>query len=237
MTSNTTNIDVIRFIKDKLSSNDNKALSTTPFSDRLVYEALRSSRALLLNQKQQANQAINLANYQRIGCVKLKEADVVECPCAPKSGCSFLKTVPEIPIPIGQYYSVTSIDGSINYSYVPWDRFKYKINDRYSSTNNSAYFTTQNTKEGIKIYVYNDIHKEVVSITGIFSDPLKIYSFEDCDGKVDRCFNPLLKPFPIDPELLPQVYESALQLLAPVAPNADKLQNDSEDTYSPTPIK
>lgn len=235
--TNTTNIDVIRFLRGRLSSNDNKAEATTPFSDRLVYEALRSSRASLIFQKQQANQYLNQDNYQTIGCIPLREVDVVDCPCAPKSGCTFRASTIDVPTPIGKFYSVTSIDGSITYAYVPWDRFKYKLNDRYASTSSTAFFTTKNTKKGARLYLYNDIHKEYAAVTGIFADPVKVYGYPKCDAKPLKCTDPLYFNFPIDPELLPNVYEMAVQLLRPLSPQADKLQNDSDDSHSNTPLK
>lgn len=234
---NTTNIDVIRFLRGSLSSLNNKAESTTPFSDRLVYEALRSSRASLLFQKQSANLYLNQDNYQTIKCIPLREVDTVDCPCVPKSGCTFRASTIDIPTPIGKFYSVTSIDGSINYAYVPWDRFKFKLNDRYTSTTDTAFFTTKNTKEGVRLYLYNDIHKEYASITSIFADPIKVYSYPSCDGTPEKCADPLMYNFPIDPELLPGVYEMATQLLQPKAPQDDKVQNDSDDSRSQTPLK
>src|SRR5690554_4993675 len=94
---NTTNKEVIRFLRNRLSSNDNRTESTTPFSDRLVYEALRSSRARLINEKIRAREPISLDNYQTIGCIPINEVDVVECPCAPKSGCTFMVTEFDLP--------------------------------------------------------------------------------------------------------------------------------------------
>lgn len=233
----TKNIEVIRFLRDRMSGTDNTPQSTTPFSDRLVYEALRASRAMLIYQKAKARDTLNLQNYQTISCIPLKEVPLAECPCAPKSGCSFLITEVDIPTPIGEFYSVSSIDGTINYSYVPWDRFQYKLNDRYASTSGGAFFTTKNTKNGVRLYLYNDIHKELVSITAIFGDPIKIYQYPKCDGGKELCPTPLEYPFPIDPDLLPSVYQMASDMLRPRSETADKVNNDSDDTWSQTPIR
>jgi hypothetical protein len=232
----TKNIEVIRFLRNRLSSTDNRPESTTPFSDRLVYEGLRVGRAKLLSDKTRARESLNLENYQTIGCIPIKEVDVVECPCAPRSGCSFRITEYDIPTSIGTFLNVNSIDGSINYSYVEWDRFKYKIHGRRSSNKSRGYYTTKNTKRGVRLYLYNDIHKSMVSVTSVFADPIKIYSYPNCDGLV-KCADPLNYPFPIDPDLLGAVYELASQMLRPLAPTADKLNNESDDSYSQTPIK
>lgn len=237
MEPNTTVSEVIKFVKDKMSSADNRPQNTTPFSDRLVYEALVAARSTMLYEKYRNNEELNMANYQRIGCIKLEEVDTVECPCAPASGCTFLRTIVDVPIPFGGFTSVTSVDGSITYSYVRWDRFKVKLMDRHASILPDGYFTTQNTKEGVKLYVYNDIHKEAISATGIFPDPLKIYNHADCNGVVNPCLNPFNKIFPIDPELKSALYQAAIQLLSPVVQASDVIQNDSDDVLGSTPIK
>src|SRR5690606_2294642 len=128
--------------------------------------------------------------------------------------------------------SVSSIDGSINYSYVEWDKFKRKIIGRRAHTSNTAFFTTKNTKRGVRLYLYNDIHKEYITITSIFSDPIKIYTYPKCDGAEEICADYLALPFPMDPELLAMNYELTLQSLRDVAPTADKLNNEVDDTRS-----
>jgi hypothetical protein len=233
----TKNIEVIRFLRNRLSGTDNRPQSTTPFSDRLVYEGARVSRAKLLSDKMREKEDVNLENYQTIGCIPIDEVDVVECPCAPRSGCTFRIAEFDIPTPIGKLFNVNSIDGSINYSYVEWDRFKYKINGRRSSSRGRGYYTSKNTKNGVRLYLYNDVHKEYISVTSIFADPIKIYQYPNCDGTKIKCADPLEYPFPMDPDLLGMVYEMAAQFLRPLAPTADKLNNESDDVYSETPIR
>lgn len=237
MSITTTNIEVIRFVRDQISDASNMPQSTAVFSDRLVYEALRSSRASLLERKSRDRQSLNHENYQTISCIPLEEVDVVECPCAPRSGCTFRVTEWDIPTPLGKFFSVSSIDGSITYSYVEWDKFSRKINGRRAKTSNSAYFTTKNTKRGIRLYLYNDIHKEMVSVTSVFADPIKIYNYPNCDGTVNECLDYLQLPFPVDPDLLPLIYEASFEALRERSPAADKLQNESDDTRGPTPLR
>lgn len=236
MSITTTNIEVIRFVRDQISDASNMPQSTAVFSDRLVYESLRSSRAALLQRKIIEKEPINHENYQTISCIPLREVDVVECPCAPRSGCTFRVTEWDLPTPLGKLHSVSSIDGSINYSYVEWDKFNRKINGRRAHTSNSAYFTTKNTKRGIRLYLYNDIHKEMVSVTSVFADPIKIYNYPNCDGSVEECIDYLQLPFPVDPDLLGTIYEASFDLLRQRAPTEDKLQNESDDARSQTPI-
>ncbi len=233
----TTNEEVIRYIRDRISDRSNRPESTAPFNDRLIYEALRSNRARLLSEKMMRRFPINHENYQSIGCIPLEEVDVVECPCAPVSGCTFKITKWDIPTPIGKYFSVSSVNGAINYSYVEWDKFKRKIIGRRAHTSNSAYFTTKNTKRGVRLYLYNDIHKETVTVTSVFSDPIKIYTYPQCDGKPVPCADYMKLPFHIDPELLSLTYEMTLQSLRDVAPTTDKLNNEVDDTRSSTPLK
>lgn len=233
----TKNIEVIRFLRTRLSSLNNRPESTTPYSDRLIYEALRVARAQLIFQKTAQRMPLNLQNYQTIPCIPLEEVPVSECPCAPNSGCTFLATKFDMPTTIGNFYSVSSIDGSISYSYVPWDRFGDKLRDRYATTSGGAYFTTKNTKNGIRGFLYNDIHKENITPTAIYANPIEIYKYPNCDGTEVRCPTPLQYPFPVDPDLLPSIYEMATQLLQPLAPADDKINNASDDSKGGTPLK
>lgn len=232
-----TNKEVIRFLRNRISSLNNKPESTTPFSDRLVYEALRVSRARLLSDKMRARIPINLENKQSIPCLKIIEVEEVDCPCAPKSGCTFRVSENDIPTPIGTFFKVSSLGGDITYSYVEWDRFKNKINGRRASSRSRGYYTTKNTKRGVKLYLYNDIHKEYITVTSVFADPIKIYEYPRCDGTIEKCAEYLSFPFPIDPDLLGATYELATQTLRPIAPSDDKLNNESDDSYSQTPLK
>lgn len=221
-------------IADKGRISDDSAVSTR----HVLFNLLRY-RAFMLNERFHARRPISRYNYQTIPCIGLEEVDKHECPCAPKSGCSFLKTKVTIPVPIGGFKSITSIDGGINYTYVEWDKFKYKLDSRIKGTKVAAYYTTKTSVAGTFIYVYNDIHKKFLTITSMFENPIDVQSLPTCDGVQDKCTRPLDREFILDPELFGLVTELTItKVYRYQVQTTDGHNNDKEDQVSnPTQIK
>lgn len=212
------------------------------FSPRLILYYLKAYRARLLYERRiSKGRTISKYNIQTIPCIELQEVDQSECPCTPKSGCTFLKTKYPIPRPIGDLIiSVSSVGGDITYSPVRWDKFKSKLYSRIEANAKAAYYTFKDTGEGTHIYVYNDEHKEYVSISAIFDDPDSVKTFPDCSGKVERICNPYDLEFVIDMDVLPILYELVFDKLTRYRQTSteDKLNNDSDEAAGiQTPIK
>jgi len=186
------------------------------WSGRLVYHHLRNARAKLMYEKlHDKKKKLSTHIYQTIPCIPLKKIDTTECPCAPQLGCMFLRTVYPIPKMIGMPSSVTSSDGQglIDYDYVDWDKFKWKMNTRYKFNRTKGYFTFKQFENGTHIYVYNDNLRKLLTVTGVFEDPLDVYFFPDCSGKIPDCLDPLERPFLIDADLVPTMYDLTLNTL------------------------
>jgi hypothetical protein len=213
--------------------------SDNGFSNRWIYNYLIKYRARLLREKLRINR-LTQYNYQTISCIPIVETDLSECPCAPFSGCTFYKTLHPIPQPIDKLKSVTSIDGQINYSFVEWERLENKIKSRIPKERTSAYYTLKDIGEGTHIYLYNDVHKKFITVTGIFEDPLKVFIFPGCDGNIvqETCSSYLDWDFILDPDLKSLMYDLAIsQLLRAKSPASD-LFNDGNDIITPSaPVK
>jgi hypothetical protein len=149
---------------------------------------------------------------QTIPCIPLEEVDRNECPCAPQSGCTWLKTKARLPNPIGKYISVTSIDGGIQYGYRNWDDVKAKFASRVPAIRKGA---TYSTKDGY-LYLHNDEHKKFISVTFVASDPRQVQLFPNCEGELDTCIPHLDLEFPFDPELYPALFQATFQSLLTV---------------------
>lgn len=234
----TTNREVINafrtLVGDRTQLSDDNG-----WSSRLVYFHLLRYRNRILLEKLRAGRVLSRYNYQTIPCVPLIKTDQNECPCAPASGCSFMKTKLPIPQPLGGFKAVTSIDGNIKYTYLDWDKFTYKINSRIKPQANSPYYTVKTIGNDTFLYVYNDTHKEFITITSIFENPIDVQSFPNCEGKSNDCDKPLEYRFIIDPDILDIVYDLAYnKILKTKGPVKDIVNNDSDDTSNPpTPLK
>lgn len=202
------------------------------WSRRLVYYHLLKYRALIIQQKMEDRKStVSHFNRQTIPCIPLEKTDVHDCPCVPVSGCTFLRTTYPIPEVLGTSFVVTSIDGSINYTYVEWERFKYKLTSRIPADRSRPYFTIKQFEGAFYIYVYNDIHRDYITVTAVFEDPLAVQCFPSCDGTTDPCFRPMEQPFVLDQELIPIIYDMAYKSLLPAKENApvDNINNDDSD--------
>ena len=202
------------------------------WSQRLVFFYLLKYRAKILSEKMEDRKSrVSLFNRQTISCIPLEEIDLVECPCAPASGCSFLRTKYPIPEVLSQSFIVSSIEGSINYSFVEWERFKYKLKSRISADKTRPYFTIRKIGEDYHIYVYNDVHKKFITVTAVFESPLEVQVYPSCDGVVDHCFKPLDQKFILDEDLIPIMYDMAITSLVRANRSAgtDILNNDTDD--------
>lgn len=200
------------------------------WSQRRVLFFLLKARAVLLTKKIASKAILSQYNYQTIPCIPLVEIDQSECPCAPASGCRFLRSKYPIPLTINGFKAVTSIIGNIRYSPVDWDKIKYKLSSRMSAERTAPYYTLKTGKGGTYLYVHNDIHKAQVTVTAIFDNPIDVQCYPDCEGKIDRCIKPLDKPFILDPELSFTLYDTALASLLPYKNRGtDVVQNEQDD--------
>lgn len=233
LTVGITNREVVNafriLIADKGPLSDDSGWST-----RLVYYYILRYRAKLIREKILRNRSLSQWNYQTIDCLTLQEVNISECPCLPKTGCSWLKTTYPIPKALHRLKSVTSKDGQITYSFVEWERLKSKINSRIIAQSRAAYYTIKTRRNGTFLYLYNDVHKKHITVTGIFENPLEVQYYPDCDGVIEPCQRPQDEEFILDPDLLPVVYDLALTQINRAKQLGIDLLNDDNDNITTT---
>lgn len=176
-----------------------------------------------------------------IPCVSLIDVDIVECPCAPKKGCSFYKSIHPLPRLVdGKPISVTSADGFVSYDYLEWFDFKDKLNSRLYPDTVRPYYTLKIINNQQHIYLYSSdkvSNPKAASISGIFEDPIEVAYFPTCDDTPRPFCNPLDEPFMINKELEPRVFEltfNALSKFKGVSTGSDILNNSNNDQAAQT---
>lgn len=223
-------IDIIQRIQSLYSkgvqSDDSR------LTNRHIYNKMLTVRSKLLRQRINKKQTLSQWNYQTLPCVELILASKTECPCLPEIGCKILRTVQQLPKPISGLNghiidSVTSVDGSIVYDLTTFKEKKYKGGNKY-------------TKGKIDYYIRNNYlyltHKggpEVVSITGLFEDPVEAMSYPNmCERGSNNigCFSPLDIEFPIDMDLIETMIELSLnELIQVFNSNIEDTTNNTKD--------
>jgi hypothetical protein len=230
MKTGISNREVIMTIKHSLS--DIGTISDeTSYSNRELYFLLLRFRAAIIAQKlRDRASTVSRFNSQTISCISVEDCIESECPCAAEDGKSFKKTKYKIPKSIGNFTSVTSPFNHITYSYVEWSAIQDLRNSRFEAERNIPIYTIKTTKDGAYLYLYNDKHGELITVTGIFENPLEVQNFPDCEGNIDNCFSPLDQEFIIDPELLPVIYDMLLNSKYKFRPRiTDNYNNDVDD--------
>lgn len=207
-------------------------------SSRHVYNKILTVRSKLISQEAKKRQKINQWSYQTIPCIELIKAEVHECPCLPPLGCEILKSKYPIPKPMTNLnthliQSVTTLDGSVIFSEITWNEKKYKFSNKYTS-NKPDYYIKNNY-----LYVTHKSGLKVITLTGLFDDPLKVEDFpsfckEDCVECKD-CTSPLDKEFPIDNDMIDTLIDMCKQeLIEHFSQMTEDLSNNSSDTLPET---
>jgi hypothetical protein len=227
-------------------------------SKRFVYSKLLSARALLLSQKLDKRQPISQWAYQTLDCVELVKALPYECPCLPAVGCKILRTKEPLPQPLTgllnghEIQSVTSLEGSLHFPETTWEAKKHKKGNKYTAAKPDFYIRNN------YLYITTKKAPSVISITGLFDDPLEVDAFPSICGStpciesagvsgaanrgVDDtsntvgpndgcpdCESPLDKDLPIEKSMIKTVIELAVQELSVFAAGREDVSNNSRD--------
>lgn len=204
-------------------------------TNRHIYNKLITVRAKLLRQRKNKKQKLSQWNYQILPCVELIEASKSECPCMPEIGCRILRTKHKLPKPISGLSghlidSVTSIDGSIVYDETTFKEKKFKKGNKYTKSKIDYYIRNE------YLYLTHRDGPEVISITGLFEDPVEVENFPNiCDKDPDckdcnNCTSPLDKEFPLDMDLIDTTVELSLnELIQVFNANMEDTTNNTKD--------
>jgi len=207
-----TNRKAVAQVRELIGDPTGRISDDTGWSSSLILDRLYKTRSEVLKNKMRANETINPQNIQQHPCVKLVKADKHECPCAPPTGCVWMKTFIAMP-PFLSMLSVTSIDGSIKYDYVPWNRTRHVLESMLPQERNLPYYTQKTVKDGIYFYLVNDKHKKYITPIGIWSDPRQVQLAPDCKGNYPKCPRILDLQFVIDPDVEELVFSTVTERL------------------------
>lgn len=205
----------------------------TRLTPRHIYSAISTARSILLRQQYNKNQAANQWTYQTIPCIELIKAPIAECPCIPTNGCMILRSKHKIPKPVSGIdkhliQSVTSLDGNIRFDETNFENDKYMKGNKYTSTKPDYYFRNE--------YLYVTVMRElrVLTVTGLFDDPVAAKKFPSICGDCPECEcqDIMDMEYPIDGDLvkpLIQLSSDELINLMKQIPE-DRNNNATDDT-------
>lgn len=214
----TTIRDIISGFSHTIEERTGRPFIDFRWPNRLIYFHLINQRAKLYYETRKQNQLEgNYEDYAEvIPCVSMKEIDKVECPCAPASGCTFMKSILPLPTFVGgQPIVVSTLDGDRKYDFVEWSMFKHKINNRISGLNSSMLYTTRTIDNERWLYTYITKNEKVhsVMVSGVPVDPMEIMLYPVCGVvKVDMC-NILDLQFIIEKRLINDLYNMTFEKL------------------------
>lgn len=204
----------------------------TRLRSRHIYNKLLSVRAFLLKRRVNDKNRISQWNYQVLPCVEMINAPIHECECIPSGGCIVLRSKYKIPAPITVYdreliQSVTSLDYSTVYNRIAPHILKYQKDNKYTSSKANYYI-----KNGY-LYLTTKNYPEVVTITGIFNNPLEADNFKGycCNNdNTQGCISIYEKEFPLDLDLIDSCIDlAANELIEIFNSNREDLTNNSAD--------
>lgn len=216
------------------------AIDQTGYSaDELPYSNLSIVRNLQETRAGEVRMAlangIQLSEFmvQTLGCVELEELDRSECPCAPASGCYWLRSKKPIP----RYIEMISVTGIVantdnpRFSFIKWDRFQYIPKSRALSVRKGRYWTIKDTGEGEPyLYLYGDRFLKVAAVSAIWEDPMCVEAYPRCDEVNMNAFcDPLDVDLYTDSWLRDVIITKSWQklLTARSSAGADILQDDN----------
>lgn len=202
--------------------------------NRHIYNKLLTIRAKLISQEAKKKQRISQWNYQTIPCVELIKVSGHECPCIPPIGCDILRSKYKLPKPLtglsgNLIQSVTSIDRTIKIDEISINAIKVQKGNKYTPKKIN-YFIQNNY-----LYISTSSKIEVVSIVGLFEDPIEVKNFiglcdtncEDCK----KCIDYQEENFYIDNDLVDTMVElSAIELIQIFSQNTEDVTNNSKDS-------
>ncbi len=206
-----------------------------PWSLKNVAQSLIENRATIARNAIRAGEGVSQDMIQTLPCVNLELVDKQECPCAPASGCLWLKAKHPIPDFV-KVLSVSTTDGDVQFSKREWNNLHRLRHSRIASAVGRRYYVTKENKGDIFLYIHSldtdNLMLRGLAIAGVASDIIAAATYPIC-GDLDKelICRPLDLPFHTSAELRDMVFRSAVSALIPArsAAGMDNLNNDRPD--------
>lgn len=202
----------------------------TRLTSRHIYSALITARSTLIRQQSNKNQKINHWAYQVLPCVELITAPIHECIDCTPSKCTILRTKFKLPKLISDldkmlFKSVTGLDGQTRFDSDSFENTKYGSGNKYTA-NKPEYYQRNG-------YIYIKPSKliDVITIEGLFEDPIEVWNFPSSCPCVDcKCKDILEIELPIDRNLLrPMIQLANEELIVMLKQMKEDRSNNSQD--------
>lgn len=193
---------------------------------RYIYELLKSGRSTLVKRELKKRNTPSDWVYQSLKCVTMEKVPIQECPCIPPVGCNILRSKYKLPQPIfmnNPLRSVTSLDGSVEYSPTTWDELKYSSSNTYTA-GRPEYFV----RDGY-LYITDKKTDTTVFVSGVFHDPVEVGRFNNyCE---DECFSALDQEFPMPEDLIGPMIELSFREGGMFIQSREDRKADATDAY------
>lgn len=169
----------------------------TRLSNLHIYNALLTTRNVLLTQKADKRQDISEWSYQTI-CVELQLAQPHECLNIPNpAGSRILRSKKKLPKILTSndkliIESISSLDGSLMFDLIGWNQNKYRPGNKYVKNKPSAIIRND------YLYVTDERVLEIASVTALFEDFIEASKLEGICVDEENCISPLEVEFRID---------------------------------------
>mgnify|MGYP000294406911 CR=1 FL=1 len=201
-------------------------------SSRHIYNKLLSSRSKLISQKANKKQNISSWNYQTLPCVNLIKVPAHECPCFPPVGCEVLRSEYKLPDPISGLSgvlikSVTSIERSLKIDAITINAVNSQKGNKYTSKKTNYFI-----QDGY-LYITTPTNLKVVSIIGLFEDPIDAISYcNSCTGCIN-CLNYKEEEFPISSDLVDALIElTVIEVIQIFSKRIEDATNNTRDNIA-----
>ena len=154
-------------------------------SERQVDFMIAYIRALLIRRDYEKGRSLTTHIEQDLGCVPLELVDPADC-CDVETGCTVLRTVDPIPVPIEVYDRelityVGHVDKIHSFDEIPPSRARWVGNNKYTAKGKRWYYL------GEHIYVIDSKDLKFINIRGIWENPADAAAFNHCSGA--DCFS------------------------------------------------
>lgn len=221
--------------KSFMSDVSGRISDDTAYPNKLIYYYLSMYRNQVAYEELQRDVLVkDNSVVQTLICIDMEEIDLVECPCAPASGCTFMRTVTPLPTILGGIpIAVTDVKSTTPYEYVAWNSFSHKVNGRSSIVRSGNYFTIKNIDLKTHLYVYtnNEISPLKVQASAIFQYPLEVLTYPICGRSPKEVCTVMDTEFILEGQLQSRVFEMTRNSLLNLRATGmtDVMNNDQAD--------
>ncbi len=196
--------------------------SDSRLSPRHIFNVLCTNRAKFLTQEHKKGQRISQWAYQVIPCAQIIEVDLEGC-------CNLLRTEHKIPPPLvgrdKHLITVTGQDGTLTFNETTWTNRKFKKGNKYTSETPDFFIRDS------YIYLTELVLLGEITIEGLFSNPIEVYSFPVCGNEQLSCINNMDLPFPFEDDLMDGLIEVASnELIAKFNSVREDITNNGQDS-------